>query len=297
MRYMIIATMLIVSMPAWGVKRPAKLRSPHMPEHTNADFDASMETTTHYHPDFCKQNWLWRRLRQLYTIRFLQSPHYSEQPLIPKIIHQYWGQGIPPEKYTELRESWIKHHPDWTYILWTDEDMQAFGLENKELYDATTNWGKKSDIARLEILYRFGGLYVDTDFECVRPFDVFHHCCDFYAGLNCGPQVLILNGLMGAAPGHPVIKRSLEKLKANAGVPDNYMTIMYGTGPGLITEAFRELTPTSKNRTVIFPSTYFYPWPYYMREEKDRAVIQSWIKPETFGIHHWHLSWNEGKIG
>jgi mannosyltransferase OCH1-like enzyme len=102
---------------------------------------------------------------------------------------------------------------------------------------------------------------------------------------------------MGSAPAHPLIKRALEKLKENEGVPDNYLTIMYGTGPGLITESFKEITPTSKNRTVIFPSTYFYPWPYYMRDEKDRSVIESWIKPETFGIHHWHLSWNEGKIG
>lgn len=297
MRYIVVIVMMLATNVAIGAKRPTSVRSPHMPAHTDADFDASMETTTHYHPDYCKQNWLWRRLRQLYTIRFLQHPAYSEQPLIPKIIHQIWLGSPLPEKYKMLQATWIKHHPDWHYILWTDEDIEALGLENKKLYDATTNWGKKSDIARLEILDRFGGLYVDTDFECVRPFDVFHHCCDFYAGLNCGPTVLILNGLMGAAPGHPVIKRSLEKLKANEGMPDNYMNIMYGTGPGLITEAFKELTPTSKNRTVIFPSTYFYPWPYYMRDEKDRAVIESWIKPETFGIHHWHLSWNEGKLG
>lgn len=33
---------------------------------------------------------------------------------------------------------------------------------------------EQSDIFRLDILLHFGGLYVDTDFECVAPFDLLH---------------------------------------------------------------------------------------------------------------------------
>jgi mannosyltransferase OCH1-like enzyme len=38
-------------------------------------------------------------------------------------------------------------------------------------FDRASNFGEKSDIWRYEILFRLGGVYVDTDFECVRPFD------------------------------------------------------------------------------------------------------------------------------
>ena len=46
------------------------------------------------------------------------------------------------------------------------EIQAAFALEQKIL-------GEKSDIFRYEILYRFGGVYVDTDFECIKPFECF----------------------------------------------------------------------------------------------------------------------------
>lgn len=290
--YHIVVMVLLTSITAWG-----NSRSLHMPEHTDVDFHESMTVTGHYKSDYIKQSALWRHLWKIYDIRFVRRPDYSETPSIPEIIHQIWLGSPLPEKYKALQTTWIAHHPNWQYIMWTDADVAAFGLKNQALYDATDNWGKKSDIARLEILDRFGGLYVDTDFECRRPFDVFHYTCDFYAGLNCGPSVLILNGLLGSAPGHPLIKKALEKLQENVGAPDNYLSIMYGTGPGLITESYRAIIKNSTSRIVIFPSTYFYPWPYRMRDEKDKAVVEEWVKPETFGVHYWHLSWNNGVAG
>lgn len=35
--------------------------------------------------------------------------------------------------------------------LWTDADVEAFGLENKEAYEAAGNFGQKSDILRYEV--------------------------------------------------------------------------------------------------------------------------------------------------
>ena len=71
-------------------------------------------------------------------------------------------QKLFPEKHKAFRETWMQNHPGWEFRLWTDADIEAFGLTNKRLYDETPNYGAKSDIARYEILYRIGGLYVDT---------------------------------------------------------------------------------------------------------------------------------------
>jgi len=73
------------------------------------------------------------------------------QVLIPKIIHQIWLGSPLPEKYKQLQKSWLKYHPDWHYYLWTEKEIAAFGLTNQALYDATSNYGEKSDIARYEI--------------------------------------------------------------------------------------------------------------------------------------------------
>ena len=233
----------------------------------------------------------WNILREIYNWHIVDNLFYCKDPLIPKIIHHIWLGSPFPEKYKILRETWQKYHPDWTFILWTDEDIENFCLENKDLYDESSNYGVKSDIARYEILYRIGGLYVDTDFECVKSFDVFHHCCDFYAGAAPWERVLIYNGLIGSAPGHPVIRYCIDNLCSSGGKKESGAEIDYRTGPYFFSLCFFSALRKCKGPSVIFPAAYFYPWPHYQRHKDSRTEIVSWVRPETFGIHHWHVSW------
>ena len=103
---------------------------------------------------------------------------------IPKIIHQIWLGSPFPEVYRNYQQSWLANHPDWEYYLWTDADIAALGLENREFYDTSNNYGERSDIARYEILYRFGGVYVDVDYECLKPLDKLHYQYDLYTGIQ-----------------------------------------------------------------------------------------------------------------
>ena len=45
--------------------------------------------------------------------------------------------------------------------------MKSLTLKNQKAYSMAKNWGMKSDILRYEILQKFGGVYIDTDYECV----------------------------------------------------------------------------------------------------------------------------------
>ena len=93
---------------------------------------------------------------------------WSEKGRIPKIVHQIWLGGPVPEVYQAWMSSWLALN-GWEYKLWTDEELKTFHLHNKDLFDMAKNFGEKSDILRLEILFQYGGGYVDTDFECLRP--------------------------------------------------------------------------------------------------------------------------------
>ena len=46
-------------------------------------------------------------------------------------------------------------------------EAKNFGMKNKEAFLSAYNYGMKSDILRYEILHSFGGVYIDTDYECV----------------------------------------------------------------------------------------------------------------------------------
>jgi hypothetical protein len=83
--------------------------------------------------------------------------------MIPKIIHQLWLGPRPLPTYTE---SWklCAFKNDWEYRLWRDKDIDELELKWRACYDAAPLFQIKSDIARIEILSRFGGFYFDCDF-------------------------------------------------------------------------------------------------------------------------------------
>ncbi|HVX01078.1 MAG TPA: glycosyltransferase, partial [Candidatus Babeliaceae bacterium] len=215
---------------------------------------------------------------------------------IPKIIHHIWIGSPFPEKYKKFRESWMRLHPDWEFKLWTDAEIQALGLEKKAEYDASSNYGEKSDIARYEILYRFGGLYIDTDFECLQPFDVFHHCFDFYTSFVWDNQIVLQNGLIGSIPGHPILRRCIDRVQRKQNDRDTFAEILVRTGPVMFMQVFFELANHSNYIDVALPSNYVYPWPYQFRHLNSPQEVAAWLKPESFAVHYWHVSWNNGNV-
>ncbi len=212
---------------------------------------------------------------------------YSDTPKIPKIIHQIWLGSDVPQVLQEYMDSWIEYHlgPEWQYILWTDTEILQLQLYNQEFYDLTDNYGMKSDIARWEILYRYGGVYIDADFECLQPLDIFHHCYDFYVGLQPLDTSLLQlnNALVGARPGHPILIECIKKIKENShrkGVPQK-------TGPVHLTRCFFTTADKCATIDIALPAFYFYPLGCLERYED----IISWKKQGAYGVHWWAKSW------
>ena len=230
----------------------------------------------------------WKVVQELYNTYFAKKEMlYRTEPRIPKIIHQIWLGSPLPERCRVLQQSWIKHHPDWQYILWTEKEIQAFGLTNATIYNASKNYGEKSDIARYEILYRIGGLYVDTDAECLKPLDVLHHCFDFYVGIGYGEDAQVWNGQLAATPGHPILRHCINTIQGRIPAINSY-EVFSNTGPLLFTKCFFESLPSCSGPLVALPVTYFYPLPNYCREDKKP---KQWIQEESFTIHYFHRSW------
>jgi hypothetical protein len=84
---------------------------------------------------------------------------------IPKIIHQIWlgDKNEEIEKMMMSFKKYIKKYTDWRYILWDEQKLTDLNMLNKDIYDEEKFYDCKSDIARLEILHQFGGVYIDSD--------------------------------------------------------------------------------------------------------------------------------------
>ena len=93
---------------------------------------------------------------------------------IPKIIHYCWfgGGAISPEN-RKCMESWKKYCPDYKIMAWNDQNFDiSTNRYAQQAYEAK-KYAFVSDYVRLAVLYEYGGIYLDTDVELVKPLTPF----------------------------------------------------------------------------------------------------------------------------
>jgi Glycosyltransferase sugar-binding region containing DXD motif len=131
--------------------------------------------------------------------------------VIPRILHHIWiGPDPLPEDQGPWIESWKRHHPDWEHRLWTEEDLPEDPIR-PEILERLRAPVERADILRLEILFRHGGVYLDTDLECLRPVDDVLEGEDFVG--VCHKPGRITNTAIAAVPGHPLLERALSEVR------------------------------------------------------------------------------------
>jgi len=232
---------------------------------------------------------LYDFFKQLYDHNNLSVLEPGDILKIPKLIHEIWLGSPVPDAYKEFMQTWVDMHigRGWTYCLWTDENAHEIALYNQQYYDATDNYGVKSDILRWEILYQRGGLYVDTDYECLLPFDIFHYTYDFYTGIQPLDTHFLQLGaaLVGSRPGHPILKHCIETIKDDwheKGAPKK-------TGPVHFTRSFYLMAGKYGTVDIALPPHYVYP--LGAQEPLLRDHYTDWIQQGAFAVHWWSKSW------
>lgn len=212
----------------------------------------------------------------------------QEEYKIPKKIHLIWlgPKSFPLESINTMR-SWMAHHPDWDFYFWTDREriipihgfqiryVDQFSFRKlKKYYDESVTWAEKADILRLEFLAEEGGIYIDHDAFCLRPYDALNQAYDFYAGLEA-PHAPIANhnitvgiGVIGSCPEHPIIRGAINTLADNWDrFTKQFSTldplsqvekVMHRTYMPLSFSVMNRLGTTHYD-DIVFPAAYFYP--------------------------------------
>jgi glycosyltransferase involved in cell wall biosynthesis len=157
---------------------------------------------------------------------------------IPKHIHQIW---IGPNKApVDLIKTWREMHPSWGYTLWDEEKIAAFELKNRKVYQdycALRGFSGAANIARVEILERLGGVYVDADSKCVHTLeDAPFMRGNLFTVYAVDKDVRLANSPIGAVPGHHVIKTYREK----QGEIKELLPSWKQSGPALWTTCIKE---------------------------------------------------------
>jgi len=178
---------------------------------------------------------------------------------IPKIIHQLWiGPKPRPSKFMA---TWQTKHPDYEYIMWNEEEISKRGLrlECVSRINEIEEINGKADIIRWEILYHYGGLFIDADSICIEPFDYLieqHKPFCGYENETARPG-LVATGTMAFPKNHPLPRGAIDYIKINEVSRAKTGKMAWRTvGPELLTKL---LQTNLFSDVVIYPSYYFLP--------------------------------------
>ena len=117
----------------------------------------------------------------------------SEIQLIPKIIHYIWLGGKMPDEMKNNIEEWKKLCPDYEIKEWNTSNYDI--SYNSYIRDAykKKKWAFVSDVMRLDIIYKYGGIYLDTDIKMIKsPDELLYQKC-----FGCFDASLVMNSGSG----------------------------------------------------------------------------------------------------
>lgn len=189
------------------------------------------------------------------------------------------GNSKLSEKELRWQESWKHYNPDWEYKLWTDDSIQTdIDLINKDALLREKTYSGKSDILRYEILYKYGGLYLDTDFECLKPITPFLEDKEFVV---CSERNRFLCGaFLASIPKHKYLKLLIDGIpERESTYPDAKPNVKYG--PVYLTHVVG--MDKGYAQEYVFPYGW---WEKHRRNEDFRKTC-----PNAYAVHHWAGSW------
>ena len=209
---------------------------------------------------------------------------------IPKKIHYIWVGGKPlPEDFRRNIETWGKYNPDYEIIRWDEAnyDINANNYTRQAYESGALSF--VSNYMRLDILYRHGGIYLDTDVEAIANFDKMLND-DMFMCMGCADRVN--NGCgFGTVAGNRLIKNIMSAFESEEfiknGKPSKKPCHTF-LHPALRKYGFEIENKYQKvNGAVLYPAEVMSP----LRIEG----IDDWVTEKTVSIHKEAATWKSDK--
>ena len=208
-----------------------------------------------------------------------------------KCIHYIWlGGNKKPRVIEKCIKSWKKFFPDWEIKEWNESnlDLDLCGF-TRQAYE-NKKYAFAADVFRFDILYKYGGLYFDTDVKVIRKFDDIIENCDAFVGYEykmAAPGLVLYE----AAPNDPIMKRMVDIYKEQsflAGEEFNMKVV-----GEYFSEVLEEYGFVYENKLqqggnmTVYRNTYFCPVDGYGNPVN--------MSSETRSIHLYAASWMPAK--
>ena len=206
--------------------------------------------------------------------------------MIPKIVHYIWFGGKPfPNKVKQCIDSWKKYLPDYKFMLWNEDSFDVNSVPFTKQAYANQKWAFVSDYVRVYALNKYGGWYLDTDVEILKPLTPFENSRMILGTDHDGA----LTALMGSEAGHPYWLKMLNHYHSmsfvnqdgsfNMVVNNTYLQNVLASYGYVFENNYQELD----EGIVVYPDEYFHV------ADVERGTLHK--TSNSYAIH-WHtLLW------
>lgn len=214
----------------------------------------------------------------------------TKDMIIPKKIHYMWfGEKEMPVALKKCIQSWKIMCPDYEIICWNERNYDLDRHPYMRQAYEHKQWGFIPDYARLDILYQYGGVYMDTDVELIKPLDDMLYQ-EAFTGVEKW-NVVNIGGCTGCVSHNKGIKRILDERKEvlfeMGGEINKTASGYYDTTPFIREGLKLDGTNQKVAGLNIYASDYFHPYDYMSGETV--------ITENTFSIHHFNGGWLDEK--
>lgn len=214
--------------------------------------------------------------------------HIDNRPQkIEKTINTFWFSNEPvPENYKRCIDSWYKYCPDFEIKIWNRDsyDCEQNSFMRKAL--SCNKWAFVSDYARVDVLYRNGGIYMDMDVEVVKKLDPLLGNDAFFSfdmHNDIGLEVF------GTKKKNPLLKNIMDKYKAAEFVPEKMVELAQ---PRFIRSIVREFGVCLDGNMQCIEGMIFAPRSYF--NPQDAVVFEyAAMDEKTYTIHRSNMAWTD----
>lgn len=221
--------------------------------------------------------------------------------MIPKTIHLCWISGDPyPPKVKRCIDSWKDENgngvlKDYRIVVWDYDKVMSLGYKWIRQAVEEKKYAFAADCVRFYALYHYGGIYLDSDVEMLKPFDDLLDLPYFMCAENEAHRFEA--AVIGAEPGQQWIKECLDYYKGRSFV-NAFGDYRQAVLPYVMEQRLKRkyelrlvngLGDFDHSPKVVcyLPSDYFCP--------KSWTTKQITITDNTYCIHHFEGEWLKTK--
>jgi len=211
----------------------------------------------------------------------------AKEELIPRLIHCCWFGGKEmPALARKCMNSWKEFNPQYEIKIWNENNFDINSNQyTREAYEKK-KWAFVTDYVRLKVLYDYGGIYMDTDVEVLKPLDRFLTLSAF-SGFES--NVTIPTGIIGAAKNNYWIEMLLGDYENRKFIKSDG-SMDYTTNVESITATTQKMYPINLNNTLqSFNEVTIYPFDWFCAKDLTDGIIKK--TENTYTIHHFAGSW------